>query len=64
MCCSDFSAFFFDMLYTVYKDKSRFYEIRSLDICKNVKAFNWVNRRQLIILKTFLKYMEFCIVAS
>ena len=44
------------------KDQSSFYEIRSLAICINIKVFNWVNRKQLNILKTFSKYLEFYMV--
>ena len=39
------------------KDQSSFFEIRSLAICINIEAFNWVNRNQLNILKTFVEYL-------
>ena len=45
------------------KDQSSFYEIRSLGICMNIKALNQVKRKRLIILKIFLEYLEFHIVA-
>ena len=35
------------------KDQSSFYEIRSLAICLNIKAFNRANRKQFNILKYF-----------
>ena len=44
------------------KDQSSFYEIRSLAIRINIKAFNRVNRKQLNILETFLEYPEFYVV--
>ena len=53
----------FVILYTIVKDQKTFYEIHSLTICINIKAFNRVNRKQLNILKTFLEYLEFYIVA-
>ena len=55
---SHFSAFVIDILFTVVKDQSSFYEIRSLAICINIKAFNRVNRKQFNILKTLLEYLE------
>ena len=53
---------------SLVKDQSSFDEIHSLAICINTKAtfkaeFNRVNRKQLNILKTFLQYLEFYIVA-
>ena len=45
------------------KDQSSFYEMRSLSISIKIKAFNRVNRKQPNILKTFLEYLEFYIVA-
>ena len=45
------------------KDQSSFYEILSTAICINLKAFDWVNRKQLNILKTFSEYLEFYIAA-
>ena len=41
------------------KGERTFYEIRSLAICINIQAFNWVNRKELNILKTYLEYLEF-----
>ena len=32
---------------------------KDLAMCISIKTFNWVNREQLNILKTFLKYLEF-----
>ena len=55
---SHFSAFAIDILFTVVKDQSSFYEICSLAICTNIKAFNRVNRKQFNILKTLLEYLE------
>ena len=40
------------------QDQSSFYEIRSLIICINIKAFNRVNKKQLNILKTSLEYLR------
>ena len=37
------------------KDQSSVYEICSLAICINIKAFNRVNRKQLNIVKTFFE---------
>ena len=48
---------------SLVKDQSSFYEIRSVAISIKIKAFNQVNRKQLNILKTFLEYLEFYIVA-
>ena len=31
--------------------------------CMNIKVFNWINRKQFNILKTFLEHLEFYIVA-
>ena len=45
------------------KDQSSFYEIRILAIRINIKAFNLVNRKRLNILKIFLEYLKFYIVA-
>ena len=45
------------------KDQSSFYEIRSRTICINIKAFTGISRKQRIILKAFLEYLEFYIVA-
>ena len=45
------------------KDQRSFYEIRSLANCINIKAINWFNRKQLNLLKTFLEYLGFYIVA-
>ena len=49
------------MRYSLVKDQSSFYEIRSLAIRINIKAFNRINGKQLKILKTFLEYLEFYI---
>ena len=59
---NDFSASVIDMLYSLGKDQSSFYEIRSLAICINIKAFNRINRKQLKILKTFLECLKFDII--
>ena len=48
------------------KDQCSFSEIRGLAICLNIKVFYWVNRKQLNILKTFLKchiIMSYYIIA-
>ena len=44
------------------KDQSSIFEIYSLAICINIKTIIWFNRKQLNILKTFLKYMEFILL--
>ena len=63
MHSSGFSAFFLDILYTVrQRQKQHVYEIRSLAICINIKAFNRINTKQLNILETYLEYLEFDIV--
>ena len=59
---NDFSASVIDMLYSLGKEQSSFYEIRSLAICINIKAFNRINRKQLKILKTFLECLKFDII--
>ena len=61
---SDFSAFVMTYCILLVKDRNSFYEICSLAICINIKVFNWVNRKQLNILKTCSEYWEFYIVAS
>ena len=45
------------------KDQSSFYKIRSLAIGTKTEALNWVTRKQLNILKTFLEHLEFYIAA-
>ena len=56
---SDFSEFVNDIV----KDQDSFYEICILATLRNIKAFNRVNRKQLQILKIFLEYLEFYIIA-
>ena len=51
-----------DMLLLLERQSS-FYEIQSLAICINIKAFHRINRKQLNILKMYLEYLEFYIVA-
>ena len=67
MYSSNFSAFVIDILLilcTVSQRSKLFYEISSLAIYINIKTFNRVNREQVNILKTFLEYLEFSIVAT
>ena len=45
------------------KDQNSFYEIRSLAIYINIKSFNRDNTKELNILKMFLEYLEFYIIA-
>ena len=45
------------------KDQSSFYEIRRLAISINIEEFNRVDGIKLNILKIFLEYLEFYIVA-
>ena len=54
--------YFQDFQESKFTDQSSFYEIRGLTICINIKAFKWINRKQLNIQKIFYKYLEFCIV--
>ena len=44
------------------KYQSSFYGIRSPAAHINIKAFNWLNRKHLNILKTFLVYLDFYVV--
>ena len=71
---SVFQWFAIDILYFIFhlsliyciplvKNQITSYEIWSLAICINIKAFSWVNRKQLNILKTFLEYLGFYIFA-
>ena len=64
MSSSHFSAFDIDILYPKVKDQNSFYETLSLAICINIKAFNWINRKQLNVLKIFLEYVEFSIITE
>ena len=41
-----------------------FYEISGLAICKNIKAFNWFNRKQLKILKAFSEYIPILLLTE
>ena len=45
------------------EDKGSLYEICSLAICIKIKAFHWVNGKQLSFLKTCLEYLVFYIAA-
>ena len=40
------------------KDQSSFFEIGSLANYRSIKTFNWVYRKRLNILKTFLEYIS------
>ena len=63
MYSSDYSALVIGILLPLVKGQRSFYEILSLAIYINIKAFNRVNRKQLNVLKTFLEYLESYIVA-
>ena len=42
--------------------KFQVFKLQIIAICKNIKAFNWVNRKRFNILKTLLEYLENYIV--
>ena len=48
---------------SLVKDQNSVHDICSLAVCINDNLFHRVNRKQLNILKAFLEYLEFYIVA-